>query len=142
MLTRRKLSALVILASVALIVLFWMQAKKWVEMKTEKQDPVAAWIIEGAIITKEDIAKKWIRVGNDKLGGSWREFSDTGRLSVCYGDMIYKGSYLILDKRTIETKYHISGQRDIIYRWTAGIRNEKLIMINQQTGWVEAYIAE
>lgn len=120
--------------------IFWHStfAKKPTQPVIDTKQPV----IDTNLLTHEDeIIGHWKRVGLSE-GNSpdgFRQIAASGKMATCYGDIIHDGSFKILDKRTMETAYHYHGEKDEVNLWTFGFMDRKLIMINQRTGWVEAY---
>ena len=65
------------------------------------------------------------------------EINAAGKMAALYGDVIYQGSFKVIDKQTIETAYHCYGKDDEINRWSFGFLDGKLIMIHNEYGWVD-----
>ncbi len=93
-------------------------------------------------LTTGDIVGNWKRVAlpeDAERPDGFRQLSASGKLITRYGDEVHHGTYKIHDRRTMETTHKYHGQTDKVYRWTYGFMDGKLIMINETTGWVEAY---
>jgi hypothetical protein len=84
----------------------------------------------------EAVVGEWQGVRSSSALEHSRRFAKTGKMFVCYGDVIIDGSYRLIDKTTLETRNRFSGE---INRWTFGFLKGELILINQQTSWVEEY---
>ena len=99
-------------------------------------------IFDTSRLTTGDIVGNWKRVtlpeDAEKPDG-FRQISGAGQIVTRYGDVVHRGTYKIHDRRTMETAYKYHGQKDKVFRWTYGFMEGKLIMINETTGWVEAF---
>ena len=131
---------LVLFVLFLIVTVIWVQSKGSNGMQTNNsQNKIPPWFSEEKVVGKEQIVGKWSRVDTVKGQNGWRVFLADGKLLVCYGDMIYEGSFRFLGNRTIETTYHIFGQKDEIHQWTSGIHEGQLVLVNLKTGWVEIY---
>lgn len=132
-------STVVKVASAILLIIIALLFDYWARRQPNQQlDAIPPGFAE-AVITSETVVGRWVRVSKITGLTGWREFSAMGHLSVRYGDMIFTGSYRILDNRTVETTYHIHSLPEEINEWTAGIQDETLIMVHRKWGWVEIY---
>lgn len=140
------LGVIISVAVAATAVLFWLRDSHG----PEHLDPPLAPKkrvrpnVDLALLTHEkSIIGSWKRValpedeGNEVFG--WRQINAAGKMATLYGDVIYQGSFKVIDKQTIETAYHCYGKDDEINRWSFGFLDGKLIMIHNEYGWVEAY---
>jgi hypothetical protein len=123
----------VLVAGGATVFVYWKQISP-----TKRLQPT---IDETLLTHEESIIGSWKRVpltDDDDVYG-WRQISDSGKMATLYGDAIYRGSYKILDKKTIETSDHFFNAKDKVNLWTFGFLDGRLIMIHKKYGWVEGY---
>jgi hypothetical protein len=99
--------------------------------------------IDVTLLTHEkSIVGNWRRVDLDEHGyrsHGWRQIHELGKMWTLYGDIIFDGSYKLIDKKTIETSYHFWKMKDEVNQWTFGFLDGRLIMIHNNYGWVEKY---
>lgn len=147
MVPRIRLGIFLIVGIVCLLIIVVMKRPGGERMATpdfqtdipDFQKDIPAWFGDANFFSKEALAGKWVRSDVKGRENGWRVFSATGSLSVCYGDAIYEGSYQLLDNRTIEIRYRIYGKPDELERWSGGIFEGKLIMVNRKKHWLEEY---
>lgn len=132
------LSSLTIgLVVIALLVVAWNREPN--QMRVAKQRLHAqryAATVTPLLTHDEAVVGEWEGVRSSGTLGYSRSFSKSGRMFVCYGDVIYDGSYRLIDKATLETCNRFDGG---INRWTFGFLEGELVLINRSASRVEEY---
>jgi hypothetical protein len=87
----------------------------------------------------EELVGEWDRVEfpDAVIPVNWRTFSSGGTFEVRHGDLIYSGTYRLIDPTTLETN---DGHDGKVNRWTVGRAGEKLVLTHQEYGRVEKYV--
>ena len=89
-------------------------------------------------IGDEGVVGEWNRVDFPEavIPIIWRRFSQPGKMVVCYGDVVIFGTYKVSNEQELEIRHDHDGE---LSRWQFSFEDDKLVMTNLATGWVEKY---
>jgi hypothetical protein len=127
------LSATLLMGAILVAVAYWRSS-------AAPEDPELGF--DTNRLTPGQIVGSWKRVSipeDENPAGGARQFTAAGKTATLYGDVIHSGTYKILDERTIETKYDYYKKKSEVFRWRYGFLDGKLVLVNEATGWIEAY---